>query len=115
MFGLDAFARYLSFTFSTIVSICSVFAVRLVVTLITFQAKMSGEMRVAKLIRYLTILTVSLVKAEHGGDEFKNWPVKPGPWVQATRGEVWPKPKVSKPQQEFFVLRSNSFRFEVRD
>ena len=76
---------------------------------------MSGEMRVAKLIRYLTILTVSLVKAEHGGDEFKNWPVKPGPWVQPTKGEVWPKPKVSKPQQEFLVLRSNSFRFEVRD
>ena len=75
---------------------------------------MPGEMQVAKVITYLTILTVSLAQAEHGGDEFKNWPVKPGPWVQPTQGEVWPKPKVSKPQQEFLVLRSNSFRFEVR-
>ena len=75
---------------------------------------MPGEMQVTKVIRYLTILTVSSVLAEHGGDEFKNWPVKPGPWVQQTKGEVWPKPKSSKPQQEFLVLRSNSFRFEVR-
>jgi len=70
-------------------------------------------MSATKVITYLTILTVNLVLAEHGGDEFKNWPVKPGAWVQATKGEVWPKPKVSKPQQEFLVLRSNSFRFEV--
>jgi len=64
-------------------------------------------------ITLLTVLTTKLTLSEHGGDEFKNWPVKPGPWVQATRGEAWPRPKVSKPQQEFFVLRSNSFRFEV--
>ena len=68
----------------------------------------------SQVITCLTIVTVSLAAAEHGGDEFKNWPVKPGAWVQATKGEVWPKPKVSKPQQEFLVLRSNSFRFDVR-
>jgi len=49
----------------------------------------------------------------HGGDEFKNWPVKPGPWVQQTRGEVWPKPKVQKPQADFLALRPNNFRFEI--
>ena len=75
---------------------------------------MKNEMSTTNVIIYLTILIVSLARAEHGGDEFKKWPVKPGGWVQATKGEVWPKPKVSKPQQEFFVLRSNSFRFEVR-
>ena len=25
---------------------------------------------------------------QHGGDQFKNWPVKPGPWVEGTKGEV---------------------------
>ena len=61
----------------------------------------------------LVTVKVNFALAEHGGDEFKNWPVKPGPWVQATKGEVWPKPKVSKPQQEFLVLRSNNFKFQV--
>ena len=38
---------------------------------------------------------------------------RPGPWVEATKGEVWPKPKVQKSQQEFFSVRSNNFKFEV--
>jgi len=51
--------------------------------------------------------------AEHGGDEFKNWPVRPGPWVESTKGEIWPKPKVQKSQPEFFSVRSSSLKFEV--
>ena len=86
----------------------------LLLTLIPVPGKTRSEMSATKVITYLTVLTVNLVLAEHGGDEFKKWPVKPGGWVQATKGEVWPKPKVSKPQEEFLVLRSNSFRFEVR-
>ena len=80
---------------------------------------------------------VSRSSAEHGGDEFKNWPVKyeiyfvvielrsfeiclylhifrPGPWVESTKGEIWPKPKVQKSQPEFFSVRSSSLKFEVR-
>ena len=38
---------------------------------------------------------------------------RPGPWVEGTKGEVWPRPKVQKSQQEFFSVRSNSFKFEV--
>ena len=38
---------------------------------------------------------------------------RPGPWVEATKGEIWPKPKVQKSQPEFFSLRSSSFAFEV--
>ena len=39
---------------------------------------------------------------------------RPGPWVESTKGEIWPKPKVQKLQQEFFSLRSSSLKFEVR-
>lgn len=59
-------------------------------------------------------LTAALAWAQtHGGDEFKNWPERPGPWVQATRGEVWPKPKVQKPQETFLALKPSAFKFEV--
>jgi len=62
----------------------------------------------------LTIVLAAVCMGEqHGDDEFKNWPVKPGPWVQQTRGEVWPKPKVQKLQTDFMVLKDNSFRFEI--
>ena len=40
--------------------------------------------------------------------------VRPGPWVESTKGEIWPKPKVQKSQPEFFSVRSNSLKFEVR-
>ena len=34
----------------------------------------------------LTIVLAAVCMGEqHGDDEFKNWPVKPGPWVQQTR------------------------------
>jgi len=51
--------------------------------------------------------------AEHGGDEFKNWPERHGAWVESTQGEVWPHPREQISQEEFLVLRSNSFRFQV--
>jgi len=65
-----------------------------------------------RLLWLLSICTISTAQ-QHGGDEFKNWPVKPGPWVQQTRGEVWPKPKAQKPQRDFLALREKSFRFEI--
>lgn len=39
---------------------------------------------------------------------------RPGPWVESTKGEIWPKPKVQKSQPEFFSVRSSSLKFEVR-
>ena len=109
------------------------------------------------------------VASEHGGDEFKTWPVKAGAWVEQShvsrfynyhvlfgwivtphviipqyhplvnklrdffatnwavsglwkpnndcktsfQGKIWPAPKEQKSVEEFLVLRSNSFRFQV--
>merc|ERR1719275_129601 len=68
--------------------------------------------------RLLALLVTSLpflakVSSEHGGDEFKTWPVKAGAWVEQSHGKIWPAPKEQKSVEEFLVLRSNSFRFEV--
>ena len=42
----------------------------------------------------------SFVKGESGGDFFKTRtfinPGRPGPWIYASRGEVWPKPQVMR-------------------
>lgn len=61
----------------------------------------------------LLLSLISQVGAEHGGDEFKTWPVKPGTWVDQTHGEIWPKPKEQRSEQSFLVLRSSSFKFKV--
>ena len=102
------------------------------------------------------------VVAEHGGDEFKTWPVRPGRWVEEShvtftpplkhkmsyfhfcnvrfqggkpkslnfssprddalppllllpclQGEIWPKPAEQRSVEEFLVLRSSNFRFQV--
>ena len=31
------------------------------------------------------LFAVQSISQEHGGDEFKNWPERPGAWVQQTR------------------------------
>merc|ERR1719158_2216240 len=68
------------------------------------------RVRAAIVILWTLIFQAS---AEHGGDEFKNWPERHGAWVESTQGEVWPQPREQTSQEEFLVLRSNSFRFQV--
>ena len=41
-------------------------------------------------------------------------PGVPGPWVRATKGEPWPKPKVTKYSgQNYSVVQPGDFQFEV--
>ncbi len=37
----------------------------------------------------LGLFAVQSISQEHGGDEFKNWPERPGAWVQQTRNIVF--------------------------
>lgn len=66
---------------------------------------------------FVSLVTLSHINSvssvEHGGDEFKTWPVKPGGWVEPTQGEVWPKPREQRSQPEYFVVRQKEFRFVV--
>jgi len=36
-----------------------------------------------------------------------------GPWVQATRGEIWPIPKMRIVKEDFYLLRPSNFDFRV--
>jgi hypothetical protein len=52
------------------------------------------------------------------GDYFKSrqyiHPGKPGPWISATRGQVWPKPKLVKENGgRFSTLNPDTFTFHV--
>jgi len=40
-------------------------------------------------------------------------PDRPGAWVESTHGEIWPRPKVQRPQDEYFHLSKDSFRFQI--
>ena len=48
------------------------------------------------------------------GNVFKPKPLKPGPWVNMTRGKIWPKPKYQHTNSTFLVLDINKFRISVR-
>lgn len=36
-----------------------------------------------------------------------------GPWVPATRGELWPMPKTRTVKEDFYLLRPSNFDFRV--
>ena len=44
----------------------------------------------------------------------QEWHDEPGPWVIATKGEVWPMPKERNFLQGFYRLEPNNFNFEVK-
>ena len=48
------------------------------------------------------------------GDMFRPRPVSSGPWVNATKGEVWPKPQMEIKLTDVLQIRPENFKFEVR-
>lgn len=41
------------------------------------------------------------------------WIIDPGPQVIATKGGVWPKPQEQQTHQDYFVLSTEDFQFNV--
>lgn len=39
--------------------------------------------------------------------------MNPGPWVKATKGEVWPIPYDKHTTQKYFIVRPSKFTFKV--
>ena len=50
---------------------------------------------------------------ENKGNVFKPKPLKPGPWVTMTKGEIWPKPKYQQINSTFLILDVSTFRINV--
>ena len=50
---------------------------------------------------------------ENKGNVFKPKPLKPGPWVTMTKGEIWPKPKYQQINSTFLILDGSTFRINV--
>ena len=48
------------------------------------------------------------------GNVLKPKPLKPGPWVQMSRGRIWPEPKYQHTNSTFLVLDVSKFRISVR-
>lgn len=72
------------------------------------------------LIFFILVLVVSLVSGDSGGDFFKTRtfinPGRPGPWIQATRGQVWPKPQmINNRGKNYSVIHPGEFIFKVRE
>lgn len=48
--------------------------------------------------------------SQEGGNAFNPCSdLQPGPWVQATNGGVWPRPKTMNSHREFMVLNPHNF------
>ena len=50
---------------------------------------------------------------ENKGNVFKPKPLRPGPWVTMTKGEIWPKPKYQQINSTFLILDVSTFRINV--
>ena len=60
----------------------------------------------------------SYVNGESGGDFFKSRtfinPGRPGPWIYASRGQVWPKPQMMRNAgKNFSILHPDETLFQV--
>ena len=45
---------------------------------------------------------------------FKPSPIRSGPWIQMTKGEVWPKPKLQVKKNQVLLVESLDLHYEVR-
>lgn len=67
---------------------------------------------------WLACFCAVFVQGDSGGDFFKTsefiHPGKPGPWVKATRGQVWPQPKLSRPNgNKYSLIHPEKFTFKL--
>ena len=44
----------------------------------------------------------------------KPTPIRSGPWIQMTKGEVWPKPKLQVKKNQALLVESLELQYEVR-
>jgi hypothetical protein len=47
------------------------------------------------------------------GNSFKPNPLQPGPWVEMSKGMVWPKPQHQTFSDEYLILDPTKFKFKV--
>ena len=49
------------------------------------------------------------------GNVFKPKPLRPGPWIKMTTGEIWPKPKFQSTNSTILEIDINTFIIQVKD
>ena len=64
-----------------------------------------------KLLMVCCSLVLTFVQGQD--NPFKPQPLHPGPWVEMTHGEIWPRPKFQQSESKFFVLDAENFKFQV--
>ena len=47
------------------------------------------------------------------GNVFKPKPLRPGPWIKMTTGEIWPKPKFQSTNSTILEIDINTFTMQV--
>eukprot|EP00095_Tigriopus_kingsejongensis_P003716 maker-scaffold36_size508890-snap-gene-4.13 protein:Tk03716 transcript:maker-scaffold36_size508890-snap-gene-4.13-mRNA-1 annotation:"hypothetical protein T265_05296" len=45
--------------------------------------------------------------------EFSPHPIKPGPWVDGSRGQIWPQPQSQQSSLTFYSLNPDTFQFQA--
>ena len=66
-----------------------------------------------RLLKLFCCLLLVLTFVQGQDNPFKPQPLHPGPWVEMTHGEVWPRPKFQQSEAKFFVLDAENFKFQV--
>jgi len=66
-----------------------------------------------RLLKLFCCLLLVLTFVQGQDNPFKPQPLHPGPWVEMTHGEVWPRPKFQQSEAKFFVLDAENFKFQL--
>ena len=66
-----------------------------------------------RLLKLFCCLLLVLTFVQGQDNPFKPQPLHPGPWVEMTHGEIWPRPKFQQSESKFFVLDAENFKFQV--
>ena len=53
------------------------------------------------------------VDGKNYGNVFKPENLKPGPWVEMTKGSIWPKPAQQTLSDYYFLVDPQTFKFKV--
>ena len=70
--------------------------------------KLFGSTFVLSTFQYFTIAN------DYNPHLFKPTPIRSGPWIQMTKGEVWPKPKLQVKKNQALLVESLELQYEVR-
>ena len=81
--------------------------------ILIFCASSIVGVQLISMIYYIGVESPDNVDGKDSGNVFKPEELKPGPWVEMTKGSIWPKPAQQTSSDNYFWVDPQTFKFKV--